>query len=73
MDISQLIKYNNDLKKEIEIMGEKIREYNKNIITNEKKIFNICKHSWDVDTCDFDRTSEVCNKCGLYKNYYMYM
>jgi hypothetical protein len=73
MDTDSIVRYNDRLRDKIEELEKKIREYNKNIVDNETKLFFECDHSWLIDISDIGGSSaDICEKCGLYNNEYMY-
>lgn len=72
MDTKSIIRYNDYLRDKVEELEKQIKEFNKNIIDNEEKLFDTCKHEWSVDNSDFESSADVCRKCGLYNNEYIY-
>jgi len=50
-----------------------IEKINEQIKITEKQIYKICDHEWKRESSSYDeKTTYICNKCGLYDDKYIY-
>ena len=74
MDIKKLIIDTKEKRKKIDELTNMIVLLKEELRENEKKIWNICEHSWVRNVgCFDDIAKEYCNICGLWRNKYMYI
>ena len=74
VDVKELIEENKILQKQIFDYSKLIKSAKISIRMNEKVIYQNCNHQWKRDwDCAFDdKCKYQCNKCGLWRNDYMY-
>ena len=72
MNANTLIQQNIDHREKIQILQYQIEMLNREILKNEGEIFKNCDHKWVVEY-DYDRSSSVCENCGLTNNEYLYV
>ena len=75
MDIKKLLKQNDDLRYNINLVREQIKKMEKIIINNERKIYLKCEHVWeyDNDVGQYDKIRYRCKKCTLWRCDMMYL
>ena len=73
-DANTLIKENNDIRYNIELLSEQIRKMRETIRKNEIKIFKTCNHEWVYDTScgPYETIKYQCKYCDLWRSRAMY-